>query len=126
MKSVQLVGRQQLVIEHREADDTLQLYGSDGRLTLTLRITPDGPVLLVEGADLAIRATGALAIDAQRVAIRGRDGVVLHSDGDTCVSAAGSLELTAERQQLRATRGDVSVYANDDVVLDGERVRMNC
>ncbi len=126
MESVALVGRQQLVIEHRETDDTLQIYGSDGRLTLTVRVTPEGLMLVVDGAGLAIRATGALTVDAQRVAIRGREGIVLHSDADACLSAAGSIDLSAERQELRATRGDVRVSANDDVRLDGERIRMNC
>jgi len=123
---LELIGSQQLVVERGALADTLRLYGGDGRLTLTVRVTPDGPVLLVEGGGLAIRAEGALAIDAQHVAIRGREGVVVQSGADLCVGAAGSLDLTARRQQLTARGGDVRVYASDDVVLDGERVRMNC
>lgn len=123
---VELIGSQRLVVERGPGADTLRLYGGDGRLTLTVRVTPEGPVLMVEGGGLAIRAEGALAIDAQHVAIRGREGVVVQTGGDLCVGAAGSLDVSAQRQQLTATHGDVRVYASDDVVLDGERVRMNC
>jgi hypothetical protein len=126
MESVELVGQQQLTIERTADLDTLRLYAAGGQLTLTLSITPNGPVLEVAGAGIMIRSSGPLAIDAQHVAIRGREGVVLHSDADALVSAARRLEMTAETQQMTATLGDVRVYANDDVVLDGERVRMNC
>jgi hypothetical protein len=33
---------------------------------------------------------------------------------------------TARAHKVTAERGDVDVYANDDVKLDGERIRMNC
>ncbi len=126
MESVALIAQQQLVIERGEREDTLQLFQGNGRLTLTVRITADGPVLEVAGGSVAIRASGALSINAQRVAIRARDGFDLESGGDARITAGGTLEIAAERQQVTARSGDVRVRANNDVLLDGERIRMNC
>ena len=34
--------------------------------------------------------------------------------------------VQAKRQEIVATRGNLRAHANDDVLIDGERIRMNC
>ena len=63
---------------------------------------------------------------ADRVAIHGREGVAITTDGDVAIVAAGDLETRARTQTIAAELGDVRVVANDDVRLTGERIRMNC
>jgi hypothetical protein len=126
MESLDLVGQQQLTVHRLDGRDTLRLYRADGRLTLTVTVTPDGPVLEVAGGDLLIRSDGQLGIDAEHLSIRGRRGIEIQSGGDVVIRASGVLRTTASSQQLTASHGDVHLTANDDVRLDGERVRMNC
>ena len=54
------------------------------------------------------------------------NSVSLNTDGDLALRAAGALTSEARIQNLTATLGDVNVRANDDVKMQGERIRMNC
>lgn len=121
-----LAGEHRLSLERRSAEDVLKIEGPDGGLRLSVVVTPQGPEVRLEGSDLRIRSTGSLDIDAEHVSIRGRQGVSLRSDAEAELNVAGELRTEARSQLIVARRADVSVYANDDVKLDGERIRMNC
>ena len=43
-----------------------------------------------------------------------------------CVEAVGDVKSAGRSQEIVADLGDVRVKANDDVRLNGERVRCNC
>jgi hypothetical protein len=89
-----------------------------------LRITPSGPVLRFD-RDLTIEASEALDLVGRRVGIRGREGVAIESGADATIEVAGDLTSTARIQNLRARVGDVNVKANDDIRLNGERIKLN-
>jgi hypothetical protein len=107
-----------LHIEPEAGGHVLRLVGPGGAQRLEIAVTADGPVLRLHSG-LKLELAGALTIDAQTVALHGREGLALTSGADARITAAGDLVARAEL-------GDVSVRANDDVRLDGERVRMNC
>ena len=123
---IELIGDHQLLLEKSPLENILQIVAPDGHVSLTIHVSPAGPVLRFEGAGLIVHTSGALAIDAQQVAIRGRDGVAIVSGGDAHISATGDLHTQARTQSISATSGDVNVKANDDVKLKGERIRLNC
>lgn len=123
---VPLVGNHRLLLERRPDADVLRVEGMDGRLRVAVTVTAAGATIELDGADLAIRSSGELSIDAQKLSLRGREEVTIESGGDVEVRAEGALRTEAHEQRHVARRGDHSVYANDDVRLDGERIRMNC
>jgi hypothetical protein len=123
---IELVADQQLVVEKVHDDNILNIVGSNGLVTLSIQVTPEGPLLRIEGSSLAIQATGNLAIDAKHVVIQGREGMALATGGDVHIKADGDFHSTARVQKITAELGDVDVKANDDVKLDGERIRLNC
>lgn len=125
-ETLELIGDQKLLVERSQAVNTLKLVGSDGQIRLAISITPDGPVLRFEGRNLLLEATGDLAVEARRVAIHGREEVVITSGGDASVCAAGSFSSEAKSQKITAHLGSVKVKANDDVQLLGEEVLLNC
>ena len=49
-----------------------------------------------------------------------------YSPANASLVVAGDLETYARVQHHTATLGNVNIRANDDVRLNGERVRMNC
>ncbi len=114
------------MVKHKSSGNVLEIVGADGRVTLSVRVTPAGPVLELEGCGLLIRATGDLAVQAERVAIHGREEVCITSGGDATIGVAGDLATTARIQNITAVLGNVNVKANDDVRLNGERVLVNC
>lgn len=114
-----------LTIERGERGSVIRLHDGGGGVPLRVELGPDGPVLVL-GAGLTIAVAGELAFDAQRVAIRGRDGVHLRSGGDTIIESEGDLVTRAREQVVEARLGDVRLKANDDVKIVGERIRLNC
>jgi hypothetical protein len=107
-----------LHIESDGAAHVLRLVGPGGGQRLEIVVTPQGPVLRLAGG-LRVELAGDLAVDARRVALHGREGLALSSGADASIVAAGDLAARAEL-------GDLSLRANDDVRIDGERVRTNC
>lgn len=126
VQTVPLVAEQRLVIQESPRGNLLVLLGPDGRKRFSLEVTPDGPVLCFEEGGLTIRTAGELAIDAGRIALHGREGVAITTDGDATIQVAGDLTTTARIQNITAELGNVNVKANDDVKLNGERVMVNC
>ena len=123
---VNLVAKQKLVIEYHHPNNVLNIIASDGIVSLSIHITKKGPVLKIGGGDLTIQADGNLAIDAERVTIHSRKEMALTTDGNLHIEAAGDLHSKARIQTITADLGNVDIKANDDVTLDGERIRMNC
>jgi len=123
---VDLVAEQKLVIEYHHLSNVLNIIASDGMVSLSIHITKEGPVLKIGGGVLTIQAEGNLAIDAERVAIHSRKGMALTTGGNLHIEAAGDLHSKARGQTITADLGNVDIKANDDVKLDGERIRLNC
>jgi len=117
-RSLALAASHTLHMERTEGGDTLRIQTANGMIAVTLQITERGVHIELAAAELAVRTEGEVRVDAGRIRLHGRDGVDITSDGP--------LALTADEQRLRATRGDIALEANDDVTLDGERVRLNC
>jgi hypothetical protein len=125
-QTLELIGDQRLVLERTHAENVLKVVGSDGHVKFSISITAAGPVLRFEGSGLLIQSTGPLVIDAQSLVIQGREGLALISGGKGNIRCEGDLAIEARQQNLTAVLGNVNIKANDDVVLDGERIRMNC
>jgi hypothetical protein len=125
-EALELMGRQRLVISRRPGGELVQFLNSKGKVTLSVELTEQGPVLRFEGASLVLQAAGELAIEAEHLQLRGRSGVSLSTAGDLTFHAEGDLHSEARIQNLTAALGNVNVRANDDVRILGERVRVNC
>lgn len=125
-ETLELPGRQVLVVERNPGDATLRILSPEGEARLTISVTEAGPVLHVEGRAVSIQVSGDLAIESEHLALRGRKGLSLESGGDAHLAAAGDLNTEARIQTHRARLGNVNLEANDDVKLTGERIRLNC
>jgi hypothetical protein len=123
---IELVGGQRLVVEHRATGDTIQIVAGDGRMAMRIRVTAAGALLELDGMDLKIQAAGDLAIEADRLALHGRSSIAMTTGGDALLYAAGDMHSRARIQNIKADLGNVNVTANDDVSINGERVRVNC
>lgn len=124
--NLELAGHRRLEIERAPGVDVVRIRTSSGVPAVTLVIREGEIELRLETGSVALRAEGDLALEARSIRFHGREGVNLSSGGDVHVSAEGTLVQEAARQRIRAHRGDVDVRANDDVKIDGERIRMNC
>ncbi|HEY0134349.1 MAG TPA: hypothetical protein VGB85_09725 [Nannocystis sp.] len=115
------------------SEGVLSIKAPDGRVFLKITLGADGPMVELQSASLSVAARGELTLDCQKLAINAAEGVAIRSGGDIVQVAQGDVRVVAggvidsegHAQNLRARRGDVQLTANDDVALDGERVRLN-
>ena len=132
---IELTGNQKLVIQRTrplpsapvsESEDCVQLLDAEGATSLTIRLGAGGTVIELGGGPVALNVEGDLAISSRRLLLHGREEVVITSDADVRIEAQENALIQAKRQEIIATRGTLKAYANDDVLIDGERIRMNC
>ena len=85
-----------------EGGELVTIRSPSGTVELEVRLTERGPVLRFEAASLELEAKGTIRTRCK------------------------AFEVVAEDAEITATRGDVAIRANDDVRLNGERVKLNC
>lgn len=110
---------------HRGVDNCLVRVINDDKILLSLVITPGRIVLNVAPVDVALETTGKLDIHAEHIRMHGQAGVAITTNGDMQLHATGDIRSDARAQNISATLGDVRVSANDDVILHGERIKLN-
>lgn len=122
---VELIGEHELQIHRAFGNDVIRIVNPAGRVGISISVTREGFTLNLEGAGLRLETTGELGIRAERLALHGEKGVDITTGGDATIRVAGDLHSEARIQNITATLGNVNLRANDDVRLDGERIRLN-
>lgn len=125
VETIALAGKHVLEVVRNGEENVLRVLTADRSAGLSITITTQGISLQVAGADVVLQTTGKLAIDAGELSLHGRKGVAITSDGDASLTAAGDFSSEARIQNIRARLGNVNVVANDDVKLNGERIKLN-
>lgn len=111
-------GRSVEVEDEGDGAESLAVRAPDGRIELSVRLTDRGPVLSLRAARLVLEGEHAVDVECEDFRVRARNAVDLSAGGDARVEGHGVM--------LESRRADVSLQANDDVRLDGERVLLNC
>jgi uncharacterized protein (DUF2345 family) len=113
--------------------DLIEVVAPGGELCLSIRLDVGGPIVEVRAAALRVASQGDLSLDCDRFEVNARQDIALVSGGgiaqdahgDVTIRADGEIATEAEGQQHHARRGNVDIRANDDVMLEGERVKLN-
>ena len=118
------MGSHVLLVESTGSGGSLRLVGPDGAQPLEITVGPEGPVLRLR-AGLTVTVDGQLALGADAISLQARTAFDISSAGSISVRAAGDLVSEARAQVIQASAGDVRIAANDDVVMAGERIKLN-
>ena len=113
------------VVLHGSSQDRLVVRGPTGQVELSVRFTEEGPVLSFSGAAIDLVSPGAVNLDCGSLRVRARDGIALEASGDIVQNAKGALRAEADDVSVRSRVGDLKLAANDDVIVEGERIRLN-
>jgi len=113
------------VLQRTASGGVLSLVAADGSQPIEIEITAAGPILRLRSG-LTVTVEGPIALSAESLMLHAQKQLSLTSGGTVSIEAAGDLTSTAEAQTISARLGDVRLDANDDVILRGERVKMNC
>jgi len=88
----------------------LRLEAPDGRVCLTISLHAGGAAVELAASSLRVATTGDVQFDCERLQVNARDRIDLVAGTDI---------------GLAARLGNVDLVANDDVSLQGERIRLN-
>jgi hypothetical protein len=106
-------------------DEVLELITPDGPLCLTIRLAKAGPAVEIHGAELHLRAEQRLRLEGEHVELLAHSRLELRSEGSIEQRAAGPVRSTAFEHAIDSTHGEIRLTANDDVAVEGERIRLN-
>lgn len=106
-KALVLHGGYAMVVESDRK--VLRLTAPDGRVCLKITLLPEGPAVELSAVALAVATEGDVTVDCERF----------------CVNARQEIVTEAVAQHHRARLGGIDLVANDDVSLEGERIRLN-
>lgn len=103
-----------------------------GTVELRVRLTDEGPVLEVDAASLQLRSP-EIALEGERVRIAATEDIELdaggsiaqRATGDHVVEAVGRSSHHARSVRVESELGNIDLEANDDVVVRGERIKLN-
>ncbi len=117
-----------------DGTEHVRIHGVGGEIELDVVLTEDGPRLRFKAADLALEANGKVQVDCDEFHVRSKGDIIHEADGNmgervegnAVTVVRGNLRVSACTAGVRATRGDVRLKANDDVKLEGERIKLNC
>jgi hypothetical protein len=121
-----LTSGRRLRIDRDAEGDRLTVHTADDQIELEVVLTEQGPILKFRAADLVVESIGSVKIDCEDFHVRATRSILHDSEGDLTQRADNHLSAQGSTCAIRSTRGDVRIAANDDVRLNGERVRLNC
>lgn len=112
----------------------LRLLGADDSVQLVISITEQGIIVNLKAFQLNIQAADQLNLSGKRIHIDASEHLALTTAGsleqrvakDFTSEVLGDQHSTARIQRITADLGNVEIKANDDVRLNGERVKLNC
>ena len=119
-------------LESNEGESIL-IKAPDGKICLSITLSAQGPIVEINSTSLKLAAQGDLSLECRNMQINAENQICLQSKGDMIQTAGGNLTVKTQgsietegfSQRIKARLGDVEVEANDDVMLDGERIRLN-
>jgi hypothetical protein len=89
----------QLVLSWEGDEGEINLHAPDGALELTLRITPDGPVLQMSGGRVELSATESISLQSHNLHFSSTEKTTIESGGKGIeIKTTGDMELTADSE----------------------------
>ncbi|RLB81914.1 MAG: hypothetical protein DRH15_06395 [Deltaproteobacteria bacterium] len=121
-----MVGGRELLIESNCDSNIIRIIEPEGTASLTILITKKGPIVQLTGKSLMIEAEGDISFEAENISLHSRKTTTISSETDLSFRAEGTIDSKASEHSICSELGDVKVKANDDVKLNGERIKLNC
>lgn len=115
-----------LLISRGKVQDTVQVLHPSGEVQITIKMTEQGAVISLSGNTIEIEAKEKFIVQSPVIDLKASEEIKLTSEGDLHTNVKRDSFNTARIQHITADLGNVNIKANDDVRLDGERVKLNC
>lgn len=115
-------------------EERLIISNAEGAVELMIRFTPEGPVLSFATTAISVESRGVIKLASESLHIETQQNLTMSVGGSlqqtvgqqVSMQAGGPLFLESRRAEIKTALGDIALNANDDVRIQGERIRMNC
>lgn len=91
------------------AEEYLEIIEPSGQLSLKVRLTEEGPVMVLEGARLELKSAESVTLAAKRIAITAEE--------EASVESNGSLKI--------GSSDDMKIHSEEDVIVTGKILHLN-
>jgi hypothetical protein len=115
----------ELALESGAAQEKLQLRAPGGEMCLEIRLARHGVEVSIAAAEIALSTKSSLRVDCQSIAFNAQEDIAISSQGSLRLASAKQLSIESRSVAVASTLGDLSLCANDDVRIEGERIRLN-
>jgi len=99
------------------SSDRIVIRSSTGEMELAIDFGPDGPRLRLRAIDIELAAAKRLALQCESFELQVAESANLN--------VSGALQMRGGDIYLDAPRGELSLKANDDLIVRGERILLN-
>ncbi len=90
-------------------EEYLEVIEPSGQLSLKVRLTEDGPVMVLEGARLELKSAKSINLTAKQIAITAEE--------EASVESKGSLKIGSSE--------DMEIHSEEDVRVTGKIIHLN-
>ncbi|MGE4298165.1 MAG: hypothetical protein AB7E47_09065 [Desulfovibrionaceae bacterium] len=101
-RELELTSGRALRVRAHGADETLEIVEASGTVSLTVRLTPEGPVIVAQGARLEVRAAESIDLAAKNVSITADESLAMTSKGTLSTSSDKAMRVHSE-DEVRVT-----------------------
>jgi phage gp45-like len=116
-----------------EDKELLVVHNPQGEIELSVHFTAAGPVLNFSAAAFNLQTPGEVKIDCRKLQVNSTEAIELNSGGDMVQKINGEKKtqvrgksfFEAHTINMKTRRGNINAKANDDVCINGERIKLN-
>jgi len=108
-QQVQLDSGRQIVIHSGEHEELLEIMETQGDVVLEVRLTDAGPIISLQGAQLAVKSTEAITLESKKISIK--------ADEELGIESGGSLTIDSSKE--------TDIHSDDEIRVEGKMIHLN-
>jgi len=108
-KSLQLDSGRQVLVHTDEKEEVLEIVERGGEMVMTVRLTDEGPIVRVQAAQLELKSTETIALEAKKIRIKAQE--------ETSIESEGTLKIESSK--------NIDVKSEDDIRVVGKMIHLN-
>ena len=108
-KQVRLHSGRRIIAETTGKDDLVEIIEPGGAISVSIRLTAEGPVFSVHGARLELKSADTITLEAKKIRVT--------SEEETVVKSNGNLEVGAAKE--------MKIHSKDDIRVNGKMIHLN-
>jgi hypothetical protein len=107
-KELQLDSGRYILIRSGEKEELLEII-EGGEVVVTVRLSDEGPVVTVHGANLELKSTETITLEAKEVTIKAEE--------QTSIESKGSLKIDSFKK--------MDIHSDEDIRVVGKIIHLN-